>query len=359
MLRYWVLRIVTQSDLVQGIDNLNACYGGTAALLNAIYWMQSKSWDGRYALVVAADIAVYEPGPARPSGGCGAVVMLVGPNAPLVFEDGLQGSYFEHVYDFYKPHGKSEYPVVAGQLSIECYLRAIDNAYDIYRRNYLRVHGTSFSLDDADFAVFHSPFNKLVQKSLARLYYNDFLTAPDAPVFSEAQEFKALPRESTYGHREINNLFAKLAAPVYKKKTQPSVLLPQELGNCYCASLWAGLVSLLANKHQELVGKRVLMFSYGSGLSSTMFSFKVTQSVSAIAENSNVIQRLESRMWIKPKKFAKALLLNEKRYQEQGYNPKQSLGDLFPGTFYLERIDEKMQRKYHRLPNTNHSFAKL
>lgn len=50
--------------------------------------MQSKSWDGRFALVVAADIAVYEAGPARPSGGAGAVVMLVGPNAPLVFEDG-------------------------------------------------------------------------------------------------------------------------------------------------------------------------------------------------------------------------------------------------------------------------------
>ena len=38
--------------------------------------------------MVAADIAVYASGNARPTGGAGAVAMLVGPNAPLVFERG-------------------------------------------------------------------------------------------------------------------------------------------------------------------------------------------------------------------------------------------------------------------------------
>lgn len=49
-------------SLVLGIDNKNACYGGTAALFNSIDWMESSYWDGRYALVVAADVAVYEKG---------------------------------------------------------------------------------------------------------------------------------------------------------------------------------------------------------------------------------------------------------------------------------------------------------
>ena len=44
--------------------------------------------SGRYALVVAGDIAIYATGSARPTGGAGAVAMLVGPNAPLVFERG-------------------------------------------------------------------------------------------------------------------------------------------------------------------------------------------------------------------------------------------------------------------------------
>jgi 3-hydroxy-3-methylglutaryl CoA synthase len=45
---------------------------------------------GRYAIVVAGDIAVYATGNARPTGGAGAVAMLVGPNAPLIFDRGKQ-----------------------------------------------------------------------------------------------------------------------------------------------------------------------------------------------------------------------------------------------------------------------------
>ena len=63
---------------LQGVDCVNACYGGTAALFNAVNWIESRSWDGRYAIVVAADVAIYASGPARPSGGCGAVAMLIG-----------------------------------------------------------------------------------------------------------------------------------------------------------------------------------------------------------------------------------------------------------------------------------------
>jgi hydroxymethylglutaryl-CoA synthase len=77
---------------IQGIDTTNACYGATNALFNAINWVESSYWDGRYALVVAADIAVYKSGPARPTGGAGAVVMLIGPNAPLVFDQGLRAT---------------------------------------------------------------------------------------------------------------------------------------------------------------------------------------------------------------------------------------------------------------------------
>ena len=40
-------------------------------------------------MVVAADIAVYAKGTARPTGGAGAVAMLVGPNAPLVIDRGM------------------------------------------------------------------------------------------------------------------------------------------------------------------------------------------------------------------------------------------------------------------------------
>ena len=73
---------------IEGIDSKNACYGGTAALFNCINWVESASWDGRYAVMVAGDIAVYAEGSARPVGGAGAVALLIGPDAPLVFERG-------------------------------------------------------------------------------------------------------------------------------------------------------------------------------------------------------------------------------------------------------------------------------
>lgn len=50
---------------------------------------------GRYALVVAGDIAVYATGNARCTGGAGAVAMLIGPHAPLIFDRGKMVKYLE------------------------------------------------------------------------------------------------------------------------------------------------------------------------------------------------------------------------------------------------------------------------
>jgi len=33
---------------IEGIDTTNACYGGTAAIFNAVNWIESSSWDGKY-----------------------------------------------------------------------------------------------------------------------------------------------------------------------------------------------------------------------------------------------------------------------------------------------------------------------
>ena len=61
--------------------------------------IESSSWDGRDAIVVAGDIAIYDKGAARPTGGVGAIALLIGPDAPIVF-DSIRGSFMEHAYDF-------------------------------------------------------------------------------------------------------------------------------------------------------------------------------------------------------------------------------------------------------------------
>lgn len=49
----------------------------------------------------------------------------------------------------------------------------------------------TFTLDDLQFMIFHSPFCKLVQKSLARLMYNDFLSASSDTQSSHYQGLEA------------------------------------------------------------------------------------------------------------------------------------------------------------------------
>ena len=88
---------------------------------------------------------------------------------------GLRATYMEHAYDFYKPNLSSEYPVVDGKLSINCYLNALDQCYKAYGKKVAEQNGGKlFTVDQGDFYVFHSPFTRLVQKSFARLVLQDY-----------------------------------------------------------------------------------------------------------------------------------------------------------------------------------------
>ncbi|KDO63606.1 hypothetical protein CISIN_1g012353mg [Citrus sinensis] len=241
---------------IEGVDSTNACYGGTAALFNCVNWVESSSWDGRYGLVVCTDSAVYAEGPARPTGGAAAVVMLVGPDAPVAFESKLRGSHMSHAYDFYKPNLASEYPVVDGKLSQTCYLMALDTCYKCLCSKYEKLEGKQFSLSNADYFVFHSPYNKLVQKSFARLLFNDFMrnaSSVDEAAKEKLGPFSTLSGDESYQSRDLEKVSQQLAKPLYDAKVQPSTLIPKQVGNMYTASLYAALASLIHNKHSELV----------------------------------------------------------------------------------------------------------
>lgn len=338
---------------IEGIDTKNACYGGTNALFNSIQWIESSAWDGRLAIVVAGDIAVYAKGNARSTGGAGTVAMLIGPNAPLVIERGLRHSHMEHTWDFYKPDKNVEYPTVDGQLSNTCYLRALDSCYRGYAQKYAKLNnGQVWSIDKADFVCFHSPYNKLVQKSFGRMLYNDFLADTDRAEYKDAQKFLTLSTEASYSDRDLETYFLKKSAPLYKSKVQDSAMLPKELGNLYTGSLYSALISLLSLQTENLVGKRVLLFSYGSGLSASLFSVKITAPIKHIAERIGLINRLQSRLSVDPADYTVTMELRAQRHLEKSFKPTDSTETLFPGTYYLTEIDEKMRRQYARKPNT-------
>ncbi|XP_063480804.1 hydroxymethylglutaryl-CoA synthase, mitochondrial isoform X2 [Symphalangus syndactylus] len=309
---------------IEGIDTTNACYGGTASLFNAANWMESSSWDG------------------------------------------LRGTHMENAYDFYKPNLASEYPIVDGKLSIQCYLRALDRCYTSYRKkiqNQWKQAGSDrpFTLDDLQYMIFHTPFCKMVQKSLARLMFNDFLSASSdtqISLYKGLEAFGGLKLEDTYTNKDLDKALLKASQDMFDKKTKASLYLSTHNGNMYTSSLYGCLASLLSHHSaQELAGSRIGAFSYGSGLAASFFSFRVSQDASPgspldklVSSTSDLPKRLASRKCVSPEEFTEIMNQREQFYHKVNFSPPGDTNSLFPGTWYLERVDEQHRRKYARRP---------
>ncbi|GAA6007870.1 hypothetical protein JCM10207_004907 [Rhodosporidiobolus poonsookiae] len=338
---------------IEGIDSKNACYGGTAALFNAVNWIESSSWDGRYAMVVCGDIAIYAEGGARPVGGAGAVAMLIGPNAPLVLEP-VHGTHMANVYDFYKPHLSSEYPEVDGPLTQTCYPNALEMSYDHFRAKESKRLGNAkgdkkdVSIQDFDYFCFHSPYGKLVQKGFARLAYNDYLSNPTAERFASVPaHIGELERSTTLLNKEVEKTFVGLSGADFKSKVGPSTTTSKKLGNMYSGSLYGALASLLDSVDSAtLQGKRIAMYSYGSGLAASFFSLRVKGDTSEIHEKLQLAKRLEGSQVRSCEEFIAALKLREEKHNISDYTPSGRVEDIAPGAYYLASCDSKHRRVY-------------
>ncbi|KAM5481837.1 3-hydroxy-3-methylglutaryl coenzyme A synthase [Microsporum canis] len=231
--------------------------------------------------------------------------MLIGPNAPLVFES-TRGSFLQHTYDFYKGDFKSEYPIVDGQFSNKCYLKALDKCYKHYQAKKAAgskavrngtVGGTP--LDSFDYFAFHAP------------------NYPLNPLFEGIPaEIKEIGYEDSLGDKRV-------------ERVQPGLTAPIMCGNSYTASVYFGLTGLLSNvKNTELLGRRIGFFSYGSGLASSMFSLRVGGGTGGMVKKLDLIQRLEGRQAKSPEFYDEMCRLREKAYQQQNYTPQGSVETL-------------------------------
>lgn len=256
---------------LEGIDTIHACYGGTSALFNAVNWVESRSWDGRDAIVVASDIALYDQPASRPTGGAGCVAMLVGPNAPLSLDPSLRGVYMTNTYDFYKPDLKVEFPLVNGHESITCYQQALDGCYkDLFRRTKAAVGvtnghkiGSNKILDLFDYMAFHTPNCKLVSKSYGRLKYNDILRSSDESDWEELpSELRSLSYEESLKDKNLERALVAMTKSQFQKQIEPCIAAPSLCGNMYTASLYCSLISLISNIDLSTAkGKTIGMFS--------------------------------------------------------------------------------------------------
>jgi hydroxymethylglutaryl-CoA synthase len=241
-------------------DTQHACYGGTAALMAACDWIASGNADGRTALVICSDIARYGVSTAgEPTQGGAAVAMLVSDRPELLALDhGVSGVFSTDVHDFWRPLGRRE-ALVDGHYSIECYLDAVAGAYRAWRErataHELLHEGPTYRSEQLARIVYHVPFCKMARKAHAHVRKCELADLGGTPL-----DAAALAREESLG------------AASFEGQVAPSLLLASRIGNTYTSSLYLGIASLLQAQGAELDGKRIGLFSYGSGCSSEFFS---------------------------------------------------------------------------------------
>ncbi|CAB4063533.1 E2.3.3.10 [Lepeophtheirus salmonis] len=277
------LEVESGNSDVEGIDSTNACYGGTAAMFNCVAWIESSYWDGRLAIAVCADIAVYASDMS------------------------------------------SEYPTVDGKLSIQCYLHSLDKCYNLYK----------------------------AKARKKRLAFNDFLLDPNSFSDELQSSYSSLDLENTYFNKDLEKAFMNVSETSFLNKTKPSLEVATNVGNMYTSSLYGGLVSFLISKDktQDLIGSRVALFSYGSGLASSFFSLSVNHRINEVLceSLSDVRHKLNSRTKISPSHFTEIMNLREKKNASLApYHPTSSPDELFPGTWYLTEVDKLHRRSYAR-----------
>ena len=214
------------------IELKQACYSATAALQLALPFL--RQYPDKKVLLVASDIARYGIGtPGESSQGCGAIAMVLSANPRILAFDPEYGVVTENVMDFWRPN-YSDVAFVDGRYSSKLYLSMLEKSW----KQYQSLSGRGFA--DHDYYCYHTPVPKLVEKAhhyLAKI---------------NGQE--SLPSEKLFEH--INY----------------SLEYGRKVGNSYTASLYIGLAALLDLAKEDLAGKRIGLYSYGSGCVAEYFS---------------------------------------------------------------------------------------
>jgi hydroxymethylglutaryl-CoA synthase len=209
------------------VELKQACYSATAALRMAMGLVAMRPQSR--VLVIASDVARYELGsPGESTQGCGAVAFTVSADPRLLAIDPEAGFYADDVMDFWRPNYLSE-AQVDGKYSTLVYIKALKAVWKQYSEESGR------SLDDFARFCYHIPFTRMAAKAhqkLARGISDEDL----ARVIGE------------------------------------SLIYSREAGNCYSASLYVGIASLLDHAADDLSGKRIGLYSYGSGCVGEFFS---------------------------------------------------------------------------------------
>ncbi|MEM9729455.1 MAG: hydroxymethylglutaryl-CoA synthase [Myxococcota bacterium] len=252
----WVAEELGLSGNVRSYEVKHACYGGTLALRQALEWKWSGASRGKAALVIAADVALYSlEDPGEPTQGAGAVAMIVDePNVASISRDSF--AFSSPAFDFWRPVGDA-FPSVEGQLSLDCYKRAVVECYT----QMIGSEDPRGRLAEFEAMAFHVPFPKMVKKAVAHL--------AEQLGWSESE-----------------------AGALFEEKVEPTLTWNRSTGNAYTASLWISVAGALAGMNE---GTPMTAFSYGSGYGAELLEIGAGPAAKEGAWVSDIEQDLSRR----------------------------------------------------------------
>eukprot|EP00619_Florenciella_sp_RCC1007_P005444 CAMPEP_0205910676 /NCGR_PEP_ID=MMETSP1325-20131115/4604_1 /ASSEMBLY_ACC=CAM_ASM_000708 /TAXON_ID=236786 /ORGANISM="Florenciella sp., Strain RCC1007" /LENGTH=164 /DNA_ID=CAMNT_0053277069 /DNA_START=8 /DNA_END=499 /DNA_ORIENTATION=- len=161
--------------------------------------------------------------------------------------------------------------------------------------------------------------------------------------------------EKSLESRELDAAFRPLAAAGFASAVGPTSFLSKNIGNCYTGAVFFNLLSLVNDvSEDELIGKRVGMFSYGSGSVATLYSIRprvptadgAAFTLGRIAQTTAMRVRLDTRAECTPEEFAEAMGMREQAYDKAPHTPVGPTDHMAAGVYYLEGIDEQHRRTY-------------
>lgn len=232
----YVHRLLGLDPHCRVVELKQACYSAVAALQLAAGYVHSHP-DER-VLVIATDIARYDArSSAEPTQGCGATAFIVSRYPKVLHIESPCGVYTEDVMDFWRPNYRQN-ALVDGKFSAKVYFQALRRCWQDLKNRF------GLGIEDFDRYCYHLPFTRLAQKAHAQLLQ-------DSQLESCMQD--------------------------HMKLLDPSLYYSRLVGNCYTASVFMGIISLLEKAIEDLTNKRLAVFSYGSGLVAELFSLRVAE----------------------------------------------------------------------------------
>lgn len=228
----YVHDLLNLNERCRVVELKQACYAGTAAMQLSLSYI--KAYPQKKVLVIASDIARYGlETSGESSQGAGAIAMVLSANPHLIQIEPEFGVMTENVMDFWRPP-YLKHALVDGKASSKLYLNMLE-------KSWLQYEGLSnrHIRDHARFC-YHVPVPRLVEKA-----HQHLLSVTGYDHLLEEESATHIQAGLDYG---------------------------RQMGNSYTAALYVALASMLETTKEDLAGKRIGFYSYGSGCVAEYFS---------------------------------------------------------------------------------------